>query len=142
MTKPIKKILVPFDGSTNSVKALVQAIRIAKTTNATITGLYVLNTPGLKDTAKVLKKWRNKARQEAFDILDRAKGRVEYEGLNFNEKVLSGNPGQVISNFAKNNNFDMIIIGARGLSAIKAAFLGSVSNYVVHMSKIPVMIVH
>lgn len=142
MVKQIKKILVPFDGSTNSIRALTHAISIAKPSNATITGLYVLKTPMPKDTAKVLKKWINKARQDAFDILDRARTRVEYEGIKFDQKIATGNPGQVITDFAHKNDFDMIVIGARGLSKIKSIFLGSVSNYVVHMSKIPVVVVH
>jgi nucleotide-binding universal stress UspA family protein len=35
----------------------------------------------------------------------------------------------------------MIVIGARGRSRAKEIFLGSVSNYVVHKSKLPVLIV-
>jgi len=35
----------------------------------------------------------------------------------------------------------MIVIGSRGRSTAKQLFFGSVSNYVVHTSKIPVVIV-
>ncbi|MEO2220658.1 MAG: universal stress protein, partial [Nitrosopumilus sp.] len=37
--------------------------------------------------------------------------------------------------------FDMIVMGSRGRSTTKEIFFGSVSNYVVHTSKIPVVIV-
>jgi nucleotide-binding universal stress UspA family protein len=39
------------------------------------------------------------------------------------------------------SKFDMIVIGSRGRSSTKEMFFGSVSNYVIHTSKIPVVIV-
>ncbi|MFQ5573134.1 MAG: universal stress protein, partial [Nitrosopumilaceae archaeon] len=52
-------------------------------------------------------------------------------------------PGFDIVKFAHNkkNKIDLIVIGARGLGSVKEVFLGSVSNYVVHKSKIPVVLV-
>ena len=47
----------------------------------------------------------------------------------------------MIVKFAKSLNYDIIIIGARGQSGIKDVFLGSVSNYVLHKAKSPVIIV-
>jgi len=41
----------------------------------------------------------------------------------------------------KKENFNLIVIGSRGRSAVRELFLGSVSNYVIHSSKIPVLIV-
>ena len=38
-------------------------------------------------------------------------------------------------------DFDLIVIGSRGMSATKEFFLGSTSNYVMHKSKKPVLIV-
>jgi len=43
--------------------------------------------------------------------------------------------------FAQKNVFDLIVIGARGLGSGKELFLGSVSSYVIHKSKIPVLLV-
>jgi len=41
----------------------------------------------------------------------------------------------------KKENFNLIVIGSRGRSAVRELFLGSVSNYVIHSSKIPVLII-
>ena len=38
-------------------------------------------------------------------------------------------------------NFDMIVMGSRGIGSAKEVFLGSTSNHVLHKSKIPVLIV-
>jgi len=42
---------------------------------------------------------------------------------------------------ANTKRFDLVVIGARGRGSLKEAFLGSVSNAIVHKCKIPVMIV-
>ena len=42
---------------------------------------------------------------------------------------------------AERKNFDLVVIGSRGMGAAKEIFLGSTSNYVLHKSKKPVLIV-
>ena len=46
-----------------------------------------------------------------------------------------------LSKFAKKGKYDMIVIGARGMGGAKEAFLGSTSNYVMHKTKVPVLVV-
>ena len=63
-------------------------------------------------------------------------------GVQLNYKIIKGaDPGYDIVQYSKKHKVDLIIIGARGLSKTRETFLGSVSNYVVHKSKIPVTIV-
>lgn len=71
----------------------------------------------------------------------KAKTRAAQNGVLFKDKVVYGDEGSKIINFAKNNNFDVIVIGARGKSFLKEIFLGSTSNYVMHKSLIPVIVV-
>ena len=137
--KAIKKILVPIDGSKNSLRGLDSAIYLARQCQATITGIHVHHMPaayslhplgflGMR-TTKIKK------------LLESAKTRAAQKGVVFNSKIITGVPGFDIVNFAEKKKFDLIVIGARGLGSIKEAFLGSVSNYVVHKSKKPVVIV-
>lgn len=51
-----------------------------------------------------------------------------------------GKPGEVIVKAAKEEKAALIITGTRGLGKIKRAFLGSVSDFVVHHSMVPVLV--
>jgi len=52
----------------------------------------------------------------------------------------TGSPGEWIIKVAKEDEVDMIVMGARGLGKIKKTILGSVSDYVLNKSKVPVLI--
>jgi len=52
-----------------------------------------------------------------------------------------GHEAKEIIDFAQKGKFDLIVIGARGRGTIKQMLLGSVSNTIVHSSKIPVLLI-
>jgi nucleotide-binding universal stress UspA family protein len=135
-----KKILVPLDGSANSMRGLDRAIEIAKGGDAEITGFYVFHLPiaaGIKYTAKM----KEEAQKKAVKAIGPAMNKTQKAGATFKYKTGGGNTGSEIVKFAKNGKFDMIVIGARGLGGAKEAFLGSTSNYVMHKTAIPVLVV-
>ena len=140
MVKGIKNILVPIDGSKNSFRGLDKAISIAKDDRTTITGIYVFHLPRLAGI-KLTKNMENDARNKATHAIGIAKRLVEKNGIPFKWKTTAGKTGDAILNAAKGIRADMIVIGARGLGAAKEKFLGSTSNYVMHKSKMPVMVV-
>jgi len=138
----IDKILVPIDGSKNSIRGLEMAISIGMNSGAAITGVYSLGTiPHSEFQAggsikRVLDKEIKKIMIEATRL-------ATQRGIKFREKIMHGDAGYNIIKLAhdKKENYDLIVIGSRGRGTIKELFLGSVSNYVVHSSKIPVLIV-
>ena len=137
-----KKILVPLDGSKNSIRGLDMAIHIARQSHGTIIALavkyvpkvYVVHPLGFLDFTSM---------DEVKKLLNYAKVRAAKKGIKLIVKTIVGDPGYDISRFANNkrNGIDLIVIGARGRSSVKEIFLGSVSNYVLHKSKKPVLIV-
>jgi len=135
----IKKILIPLDGSKNSLRGLDMAVSQAQITGSSITGIYVF------PHAYEMYYWRRSdisdaLKKNASKIMKVARNHVKRR-VEFNEKIMEGDPGPMINKFAQSNNVDLIVIGARGLGSIKETFLGSTSHYTVHKSKVPVLVV-
>ena len=140
MVRKIKNILVPLDGSKNSLRGLDEAIYLARQCQATITGIYIHHMPAIYSIHPIAFLGIKTTKIKKF--LDSAKTRAAKQGIVFKSKIISGVPGYDIVEFSKKGKkFDLIVIGARGMGSVKEAFLGSVSNYVIHKSKIPVVIV-
>jgi len=138
----IKKILVPLDGSKNSIRGLDKAISLARACHGTISALYIKTVPGIYAIHPLGFMSLNQV-TEAKKFLISAKTRAAKKGILLSHKIIGGEPGFDIVRFAHNkkNKIDMIVIGARGRGLVKEIFLGSVSNYVVHKSKLPVLVV-
>ncbi|VVC05971.1 Universal stress protein [uncultured archaeon] len=140
MIKPIKKILVPIDGSKTSFKALNEAIYLARQCGATITGLCVIPIYTI-NLGRLLTSLKNQSIKEAKKFMTNAKTISAQNGVVFNEKIIYGNEVWEITEFASYKKFDLIVIGSRGVGPIKEMFLGSVANAVVHKSKVPILVV-
>ena len=139
--KKISKILVPLDGSKNSVRGLETAITLARNCKATITGFYSIYAPphsefkGVGSVEKALNR-------EVKKFMNEAKTLSAENGIVFTDKIVRGEVGyNIIKASHGKSKFDMIVMGSRGRSNTKEIFFGSVSNYVIHTSKIPVVIV-
>jgi len=139
--KKISKILVPIDGSKNSIRGLETAITLARSCEATITGIYSIYAPPHSEFRGVgsVEKSLN---VQVKKFMEEAKVLAAKNGIVFNEKIARGEIGYNIIRLAHGKgNFDMIVMGSRGRSSAKEMFFGSVSNYVIHTSKIPVVVV-
>ena len=131
-----KKILVPLDGSKNSIRGLDMAIHIARQSHGTITALSIKSVPGIY-AIHPLGFLDFNSMSEIKKNLEDAKIRAAKKGIQLIPKALAGDPGFDIVRFANNkkNRIDLVVIGARGRSSAKEIFLGSTSNYVLHKSK-------
>ena len=130
----IRNILVPLDGSKNSRRSFVTAIHLAKEHEASIVAVYVIHSLSKRMGAK----GRNASEQR---FLLYAKKLAAKNGVPFQIRILEGDPGHSIVEYSNTRDIDLIVIGARGLGIFKKIFLGSVSNYVLHKSKVAVMLI-
>jgi len=135
----IKKILVPMDGSKNSMRGLDEAIYLARQCHAIITGLYVV--PISNSTDSQISNLEKYLLDNASKFMSKAKTRAAQNGILFDNVIIHGDEGPKIISYADTKSYDIIVIGSRGMGSIKEMFLGSTSNYVLHKSKIPVLIV-
>jgi len=142
----IRHLLVGFDGSESSKKALQFAHDLAQQTGARLSALFVLELPrvlpiGPLDSFLVTAPARDprelevarKLLEEA--IADLPQARVE-------QRVQVGRAADLICEEADKLGVDLVVVGARGVGAGGRWLLGSVSDRVVHHAGRPVVVVH
>ena len=139
----LSKILVPVDGSENSLRALDHAIYLAKKTGANITAMNVIENPPTVyvESQKLLNDLLAKFREESANVLDKCKQIAEKSDVKIETVIGEGDAASSITGYAQKGDFDTIIIGRRGLGRFKEMVLGSISNKVLHHAKCSVMIV-
>lgn len=139
-----KKILVAVDGSDNSERALLEAKKHGEAFGAEITILYVLEQSfGLTSSnAKPVKSKEGMTREEAGEatLKESLKLFEDFEGEVFTT-LRNGDPADEILEEAAFGDFDLIIMGNRGLGVFSRTFLGSVSNKVLNHTKTNVLII-
>ncbi|MEM2896827.1 MAG: universal stress protein [Candidatus Bathyarchaeia archaeon] len=138
-----KKILVPVDGSEDSRKALKLALDIASRYSSKLTALYVVAKRVYAHIHElgVLAMLSNELEKEGKEVLKEAQELAKPLGLEIETKLVHGFPAEEILNMVEKESYDLVVIGSRGLSGVKAFFLGSVSDKVTHHARCSVLIV-
>ena len=138
----VKKILVPLDGSQNSMRGLKHAITLSKQTDRSIVGLHVRPTYLLASISRSFGV-KSEMVKEGKLIMKKACQLARKNNIKFEEKLLDGVPGVKIVKFAhsKKNKIDLIVVGSSSKGISKEKYFGSVSNHVLNKSKIPVLII-
>ena len=135
----IKKILVPMDGSKKSFKALERAINLASLTDSKITVLNVI--PHIGEAGPRTKAFDQQTILQGKAVVHEAAKIAKKKGVKADTKILRGWPGIETVKYAKSGNFDHIVLSTTGTGTTKGDMLGSVSNYVVHKSPVPVYLI-
>ncbi len=146
----IKKILFPTDGSEISKKAINHLIEISQKFNAEILAVYVYELPNevadvlgaYKNAYAQLNEIENNLREYGDSILKDLQSQLKTKGIKIEKLLLKGEPGLAITDTIISESCDLVIMGSRGKSPFKSLLLGSVSDYVLHHSKCPVLIIH
>jgi nucleotide-binding universal stress UspA family protein len=138
------KILLPVDGSDVSLEAVRVAIRLAKEglatsavlanvqEAATLYELVVAHDPAVIEQVSAA---------AGAHTLQAAEGLLMKAGIPYETEIASGDPAHTIVDILERYGCDMVIMGASGMSTLRGALLGSVSNEVLHSANVPVMIV-
>jgi nucleotide-binding universal stress UspA family protein len=77
----------------------------------------------------------------AREALDRARRILDEQEVEADEEILEGEAPEQIAELAKTRDAQVIVVGSRGLGAVKGALLGSVSSGVLHRADRPVLVV-
>jgi nucleotide-binding universal stress UspA family protein len=154
-----KKILVPYDGSPMSDKAMEEAVEISKLTEgAQITVIHVIqeiSTPifdrairspqsgEITSFAEYMTTAYNEIRKMMEEGLAERKKKFEAQGISIKIYITAGNPSDRIVEFAANEKIDLVVIGSVGLTGVSKLFkgLGSVSRKLSERVSCPVLII-
>jgi nucleotide-binding universal stress UspA family protein len=136
-----EKILVPLDGSKHSIKALEVAVQIALRFDGKITLIHVYSIDGFAISATPVQEFIEAIRKVGADILADGEKRVKAEGVHVETLLLEGHAVEQIVKACREGKFDLVVMGARGLSRIKEILLGSVSDGVTRHACCPVLVV-
>jgi len=141
-----EKILVPLDGSEHAAHALQKAIQLAKESNGRLTLLHaytpnIVPLPQEYAIPETTPRMVDIHQEKGAYILEEASKKVDTEGVPFETLLATGSPVETIVEASKRGKFDLIVLGARGLSPIKEVFLGSVSHGVATHAQCPVLVV-
>jgi nucleotide-binding universal stress UspA family protein len=147
------KILVAYDGSKISKNALYQGASLANITESEITILSVIpiiNIPVLEEqieeksiSSKETTNFQQQTKQYYSKSLKNTGNEIQkkYPELKVNSILIDGKPSKTILEIAEKGDYDLIIIGSRGLGGITGWILGSTSRRVVESCKIPILVV-
>jgi nucleotide-binding universal stress UspA family protein len=145
------KILVPVDGSHESFRAAKQAQCIAKNDGSAVTFLSVIIqdcNPSFSDAVLNEKEYvflhgeiTNIKIANAEKMLDDLIASLDCTDIDIATKIVVGFPHPEIVSTAKKGNYDLIVMGHRGLNAFKRLFLGSVTKRVIIDARCSVLVV-
>lgn len=134
------KILVPTDGGAGTECAVRRAIDFAKTYDAALHTIYVVDTKfnldsSVPETLEILEETGKRAIDEVIQDAEAA-------GVDTIEAVVGqGTPYQAIVDYVDEHEIDLVVIGTHGRAGVHRYLLGSVTEKVVRTSTAPVLTV-
>jgi len=153
----ISKILVAIDGSEQAERALLWGLELAERCNSKVL-LVSIAEPVVVPLAPnatmnpmqataippdVIDSYERELKARYMEVLS-----ISYERAKMNKpnvyietRLEVGSPAKKIIEVAREGNFDIIVMGNRGLGGIKQLLLGSVSKKVADEAHCPVLIV-
>ncbi len=144
----MKKMLVPIDGSQQSLKALKYAGDLAEKFGSEII-LVNIQKPffyesldpepvSTENGSETFEDVAKKIIQRGLEVLKGSSVSIKPE---LRPEIITGEPAEQILYLINKEDIDIVIMGSHGLSGIKRFLVGSVSQKILHHSPKPVLIV-
>lgn len=135
----LRRILVGYDASAESEKALEVALALGECTNSKVLVLAVArpSEPEMSGKAAAL---LDAAREQLERTLSQLRGRVQQNGIRIETQVAVGHPAEEIISKAREDHADLIVVGHRSTPSLDQLTLGSISEQVLSHAPCPVMV--
>ena len=145
----IKKILVATDASDASARAVIYAAKLSVLHESELLILNVIRDMQLPEELRLDPNFESfyntrdeLMREAAARILKEARQLAQKEGAKAVQTAIgSGDPATSVAGFARRRNVDIIVMGTRGLSKVKASSMGSVSRKLLDLTGVNCLVV-
>lgn len=139
-----KEILVPVDGSKNSIRAVEYAIGLAEPLGARIRLFYVFPVSSVEIigmagmSREVIERAAQSAAQQVFDTMHE---KIGESPVPMEDETSIGDPAEEIIRCTEDDHELLVVLGRRGLSRMQSLLLGSVSEKVVRHAHSPIIVI-
>ncbi len=130
---PYRRVLVPIDFSTSSIRAGRHAARLVSEEGST-TLVHVIADPPGSDTAMNTRSDQSRDLQQFFQ--EHMSGSHDAQFL-----IKFGDPASRIVCLANEGDYDLIVMGTHGRKGLQRLLLGSVASSVIQNASIPVLVI-
>jgi nucleotide-binding universal stress UspA family protein len=141
----MKKILVPFDFSSQANEAYKVAVAVASKNEAQITLLYILAIPpiysGSGEPLAIDPIAYGSVEEEVKNKLEKMKANAASKSIKVNTEVVYGELVPSVRKMIESKKIDLVVMGTSGSSGFAEVFIGSNTEKVVRYSPVPVLAV-
>jgi nucleotide-binding universal stress UspA family protein len=134
------RILHANDGSEHAFHALTLAIAIAKQNESSLHMVSVEEIDYMPEFVEEVREETGSAARRFHSVLQRARAMAEESQVKLNTHVIAGHPVRSIVTLAADLKVELLIIGARGHSALYERLVGSRADRIMHLAPCPVLI--
>jgi nucleotide-binding universal stress UspA family protein len=137
----MKRVLIATDGSENTKEAVSQGLYLAKVLGAEVTALYVVDQTSLvsfpmdSSIVSVYSLLENEGKRAVEDVVKEG----DALGVKVTPLIVEGSPTRKIVETSA--DFDLVVLGTLGRSALTKLFMGSVAERVTRYAPCPVLVV-
>lgn len=137
------RTLIAFDGSEHALRAVDFVCRYPHILGdrAQVTVVFVTTTSPLRAVAALGAEGSAPLPAEAERTVRPALEKLRQSGIDATLADLTGDAGLEICQLARDDGYDLVVIGSHGRGLLKRAVLGSVAERVLSHCKVPVLIV-
>jgi nucleotide-binding universal stress UspA family protein len=140
MQKPVRRLVVGYDGSELAGRALRAACDLVRPDGA-VTIVHVYEVPWQADAYPWFEDFKESCHTVAEEVLEPAKEICGEYPVATNFKIAVGKPAEVLARLAQSEDADFIVVGTRGHSSVAGLLLGSVTQRLLHIASVPVLAV-
>ncbi len=139
----LAKVLLAYDGSDEADRAadFLDRGMFQDKVGLTIATVWPAQPAAMQEPGAGAEQFMKTVKAAAAELVEKVQRQLPADRFVKTAEVFEGDPGETITRLAKDRAMDLVVMGSRGLSGVKRAFLGSVSHMVIHKAPCAVLIV-